>query len=89
MHEVLSPSYYKYIKNKKIVFKNICVEYFVQFECELRNREQEIRDLKLDLRILERKHKTCEDTISGLRVTVNFYIFLYHHYILILVNIKY
>ncbi|XP_050431701.1 citron Rho-interacting kinase-like [Adelges cooleyi] len=38
-----------------------------EFESELTTREQQIKDLKLDLRILERKHKTCEETISGLR----------------------
>ncbi|KAE9542770.1 hypothetical protein AGLY_002681 [Aphis glycines] len=38
-----------------------------ELETELRNREQEIRDLKLDLRILQRKYKTMEDNISSLR----------------------
>ncbi|XP_050538665.1 citron Rho-interacting kinase-like [Daktulosphaira vitifoliae] len=38
-----------------------------EFESELKTREQEIKDLKLDLRILERKYKTCEETISRLR----------------------
>lgn len=45
-----------------------CLLVYFQFECELKNREQEIRDLKIDLRILQRKFKTSEETINSLRV---------------------
>ncbi|XP_050433505.1 citron Rho-interacting kinase-like isoform X2 [Adelges cooleyi] len=64
LQQQFSESLISFEKHENTIFTK---ETEKEFESELKTREQQIKELELNFKILDRKHKTCDETISGLK----------------------